>query len=328
MLNQKIILIITIIIFLEILIYLIFHWLKKDFKWLINKNDLNPKFEKKRYNNFLKNSYDNFLGWDRKSLTKGFEISDTKTFFKINKIGSRKSTKYSKSTIAVFGDSFAFCRYVNDNETWQYHLSNKIKNNILNFGVGNYGLDQAFLKYLKKKKKISSHEIIFCVVPETIARVFSYWKHYREFNNIFAIKPLFNFKKKKLKIIKIPKLKTEKVSENYIRFSQKFLNKTKKEDIFYSSTFNKKLFKFPYTISFIKNLNQNLNIFYFLITGKLVNFFNKNSILHYRNLAYSKILEENIKESHGYYEEIYFKKNFQKLLNFIDLYFKKKKIKI
>jgi hypothetical protein len=153
MLNQKIILIITIIIFLEILIYLIFHWLKKDFKWLINKNDLNPKFEKKRYNNFLKNSYDNFLGWDRKSLTKGFEISDTKTFFKINKIGSRKSTKYSKSTIAVFGDSFAFCRYVNDNETWQYHLSNKIKNNILNFGVGNYGLDQAFLKYLKKKKE-------------------------------------------------------------------------------------------------------------------------------------------------------------------------------
>lgn len=327
MLDQKLILISSVFIFLEIFIYLLFNWLKKDFKWLVNKKDLNPQFEKKKYNNFMKNSYDDFLGWDRKSLTKGFEISDTKTFFEIDKVGSRKTTKHSKSTIAVYGDSFAFCRYVNDNETWQYHLSNKIKNKILNFGVGNFGLDQAFLKYIKKEKKISSQEIIFCVVPETIARVFSYWKHYREFNNIFAIKPILNFKKKKLNIVRIPKLRTDTVSKNYIKFNQKFINKTKKEDIFYKYTFKKKLFKFPYTISFVKKLNQNLNIFYLLIVGKLMSIVNKSSFHRFHDQAFSKILEENIKESHGFYEEIYFKKNFRKLLNFIDLYFKKKKIK-
>ena len=32
-------------------------------------------------------------------------------------------------------------------------ISQKYKFNVLNFGVGNYGLDQAFLKYLKIKKE-------------------------------------------------------------------------------------------------------------------------------------------------------------------------------
>ena len=137
-----------------------------------------------------------------------------------------------KDGISVFGDSFAFCRYVNDNETWQYNLSKKHKTNILNFGVGNYGLDQAFLKYLKVSKKIKTSKVVFCVVPETIARVFSYWKHFREFNNIFAIKPLINLKKDKPSIISIPKLKTQKVSENLLRFDAKFLQRKLKRIFF------------------------------------------------------------------------------------------------
>ena len=115
------------------------------------KSRFKSNFRKKKYNNFLKNSYDKDLGWDRKSNTKGSELSNKKTFFKINNNGSRGINKFRKNKISVFGDLCAFCRYVNDNETWQFHLSNKYKFNVLNFGVGNYGLDQAFLKYLKRK---------------------------------------------------------------------------------------------------------------------------------------------------------------------------------
>ena len=150
---------ILILILLEAFIILLFFWLKKDFQWLISKDDENPKFSKSRFEKFLKNSFDKYLGWDRKATTGGFEISNRKTTFKINQIGSR-GKKYIKKTELVFSvRSFAFCRYVNDDETWQSNLSKKYKNNILNFGVGNYGLDQAFLKFIKIRRKINTPKL-------------------------------------------------------------------------------------------------------------------------------------------------------------------------
>ena len=47
----------------------------------------------------------------------------------------------------------------------------------------------------------------------------------------------------------------------------------------------------------------------------------------YYNRAYAAVLKNNIKESHLFYENSYFKKEFLKLINYMDLYFKKKKIK-
>ena len=38
--------IVSISILLECLITLLFFWLKKDFQWLVNKDDENPRFDK------------------------------------------------------------------------------------------------------------------------------------------------------------------------------------------------------------------------------------------------------------------------------------------
>ena len=46
--------IVSIYIISDILIYLIFSILKKDFKWLIDEGDENPKFEKRKFEYFLK----------------------------------------------------------------------------------------------------------------------------------------------------------------------------------------------------------------------------------------------------------------------------------
>ena len=319
--------IVSISILLECLITLLFFWLKKDFQWLVNKDDENPRFDKLRFNRFLKNSFDEYLGWDRKRSTSGFELSNRKTYFKINSSGSRGKRMYKKDGISVFGDSFAFCRYVNDNETWQYNLSKKHKTNILNFGVGNYGLDQAFLKYIKNRKKIKTSKVVFCVVPETIARVFSYWKHFREFNNIFAIKPLINLKKDKPSVISIPKLETQAVSENLLRFDAKFLKKVKKEDFFYTSKFKKNMFKFPFTFSYLKNFKLNSYLFYYLIIHRVLKTVNSKYDKKYYFLACSKVFQENILDSHNLYQKVFYKRGFKRLLKFIDDFFKNKKIK-
>ena len=95
----------------EIILYFLIISLKIEFKWLLNKNDEFPKFDNKKLKKFFKNSFDPILGWDRKKNTEGSENSNRKTDFKISKYGFRGKKKYKKSSISVFGDSFAFCRY-------------------------------------------------------------------------------------------------------------------------------------------------------------------------------------------------------------------------
>ena len=84
-------------------------------------------------------------------------------------------------------------------KTWQYNLSKKIKKNVRNFGVGNHGLDQAYLKFKRNyEKKIDQpKKVIFLFGPETIRRNVSLWKHYFEFGNYLNFKPAFLFDNKK-----------------------------------------------------------------------------------------------------------------------------------
>ena len=47
------VIIITVYIAIDVLIYLLFIFLKQDFKWLINEDDENPKFKRKKFEHFL-----------------------------------------------------------------------------------------------------------------------------------------------------------------------------------------------------------------------------------------------------------------------------------
>ncbi len=52
--------------------------------------------------------------------------------------------------IACFGDSFVHCDEEKNEDTWEYYLEKSVGNlEVLNFGVGGYGLVQSYLRYLK-----------------------------------------------------------------------------------------------------------------------------------------------------------------------------------
>ena len=141
------------IIIIELSIYYTVINFKKKFQWLINKEDEFPIKDSSKLKKFFENNYSEKLGWDRKKNTFGYEITNKKkTRFKISSNGYRHETnKFKHSKISTFGDSYAFCRFVNDNQTWQKSLGIKCGTNVRNFGVGNYGLDQAYLKYQNTK---------------------------------------------------------------------------------------------------------------------------------------------------------------------------------
>ena len=127
-------------------------------------------------------------------------------------------------------------------------------------------------------------------------------------------------------MIKIPNLKISNLSKNTLKFDNDFINKTKKIDIFYNKKLKKNLFIFSYLFCFMKNFKHNSKIFYFLLMDKLSKKVDKKYKNKYYNDACSQILEQNIRESHLYYEDLYFKKNLKNLLKYMDYYFKKNKI--
>ena len=154
--------------------------------------------------------------------------------YNFDKNGSRLTgNNFKKNNIAFFGDSYAFCSCSQDNQTIQHFLELKTKSKILNYGVGNYGLDQVFLKIKKKNIKNVKH-IIIVFVPETISRIHSYWKHFLEFGNILAFKPKYEIENDKLKLYNkhIKKLSKKNINRN--------IEILKKKDIFFEKKFKKK----------------------------------------------------------------------------------------
>ena len=88
--------------------------------------------------------------------------------FTIDPSGSRVIDNDRPATIAAFGDS-AFCRQVGDGETWESALGREMRTGVLNYGVGNYGLDQALLRYEKTQLPDTVDTVVMAVVPKRFA---------------------------------------------------------------------------------------------------------------------------------------------------------------
>ena len=280
------------------------------------KKDEYPILSEEGLNKFFNKSFDPDLGWIRRPNSQGIEkgkFGDVK--YNIDWLGSREnkfSEKYD-STIACYGDSYAFCRQVHDFETWEHYLSDILKSSVLNFGVGNYGLDQAFLRYQKSHLPESINTVIIAVVPETICRIQSTWKHYLEFGNTFAFKPRFFLdNSNNLNLITNPMQKREDF-DNY----KSKLNEIIKHDRFYYEKFRKNQFRFPFSISFLRNIKRNI-----FLTSKLLqkNFFRLLNISkpHIEDAPFEFIMNENIKMSHKMYQD---KKSVELLKSIINTFF-------
>jgi len=285
----------------ELLIYIYIKILSKKSKWIILNQDLISKFNKEKFNEFKKKNYNYDLGWDKKPNYKNFDLNGyNKIFYSIDKKGFRSSKfKNLENLVATFGDSYAFCRQVKNTDSWQEISSKKIKKFISNYGVGNFGLDQAFLKFKKTKIHKSTKIVIFGFVPETICRIQSCWKYYLEFGNLHGFKPFLKLKKKKLFFHK--NLIKKKINFNHLKV---IIKKTEKIDRFYKYKYLKYMFKYSYIYSFFKNFSYNISFFY--IYAKY--FLKKNSEKNnFQNEIFSLVMKKNIQMSHELYKENYSK---------------------
>lgn len=248
------------LIFIEIIFFVFSLYVRKNNQWFIINKDKKPKFTKEVLEKVLSKSYDQILGWDRKPNTSGSEKGKYGVvYWNINSSGARDNLEYShqKSFISLFGDSFTFAREVNDNETWGYKLSLLTESNVQNFGVGNYGFDQALIKLNTKLKSENFRPeiVIIGVVPDTISRILSVWKHYYEYGNIFGFKPRYTLIDGKIKLI-------DNIIDSKDKFAtyEKYIKQIQQYDYFYKNKFLKEIVSFPYSIHFMKNLKRNFSL--------------------------------------------------------------------
>ena len=255
-------LVVTTIVIIEILLRQTVLYVNKKFQWLIVEKDEVPELSED-LEKFLINGYDSELGWTRKPNTSHTEKGKTgETKWNTNEKGARMNPGYENKTsrISCYGDSFTFSRQVNDDETWEYFLSKILDTNVLNFGVGNYGIDQAILRMKREYVKNRTPIVILCVVPDTISRINSVWKHYYEYGNTFGFKPKFVMEKNELKLVK----NFIDSKEKFSRYPE-FLSEIKKYDYFYKNKFQKEKIHFPYIITVSKNFLRNMTIMFWVI---------------------------------------------------------------
>jgi len=282
--------VVAVIIILELLIMLIVKNLRRQFQWLITSEDEQPKLDPEGLKKFIKHGYDPELGWVRKPNTQHPESGKRgETSYHIDKIGSRCNPGHErlKPQISCFGDSFSFCRQVNDNETWQWYLSEISGVGVLNFAVGNYGIDQGYLRMVREIDKIKTDIVILGVVPSTIVRILCVWKHYNEFGNTFGFKPRFDIKNGKLILIK-------NIIDEESKFNEydNYLADIQDKDYFYLTKFRDEMIRFPYLFNTLKKPSRNLLLIGMLLFSKL---FDKDGGMNerIRNYCLMKIMNIN-----------------------------------
>jgi len=261
------------LVILELLAMFTVKGLRRRFQWLITPDDELPKLDKEGLSKFFKHGYDPELGWARKPNTSHDEKgkSGTVTFY-IDEKGARKHPGFEglKPVIACYGDSFTFSRQVEDNQTWPYYLSDIAKKGVLNFGVGNYGVDQACLRMEKKIKQHKADITVMGVVPSTIVRILCVWKHYSEFGNTFGFKPRFDIKDGEFTYIKNI-IDSESKFDNY----KEYIDDIRKNDYFYTTKFKDEMIRFPFLISILRKPSRNIRIISSLMLPLLLEKFGK-----------------------------------------------------
>ncbi|QLG47997.1 hypothetical protein [Natrinema halophilum] len=153
----------------------------------------------------------------------------------------------SAVTVSTYGDSYCFCREVDNDETFQHYLAQELDTHVGNYGGGNYGLDQALMR-LKRTYPDDPTDYVFMVVTaSSIARILSVWKHYQEFGNILAVKPRYVLEDDRLERIESPIDEKEELLD--LESKSDFLHEF---DFHYDHWFEPHLASIPYTADFLE----------------------------------------------------------------------------
>ena len=116
-------------------------------------------------------------------------MDNSSTLSTVRKDGSRTSQMYTDKPcrINTYGNSFTQCHQVSDAETWQEYLAGHLGEPIRNFGMGGFGIYQAYRRLIRREKidKDSKYVILYMWGDDYVRSVFRcrYATYYTEWND-------------------------------------------------------------------------------------------------------------------------------------------------
>ena len=167
-----------------------------------------------KHSDIIRNLIDQKTNYLSFSPTLGWTIKKhgSSELYQANSYGIRSDKEYAITPpdgirrVSTFGDSFTHCDDVRNNETWQAIMERDDSNiEVLNFGVGGYGLDQAYLRYLEDGRQHKPHIVLIGFMSENIYRnVNTYRPFYFPKTGVPLTKPRFVIKDGELSLIQNP----------------------------------------------------------------------------------------------------------------------------
>jgi hypothetical protein len=97
--------------------------------------------------------------------------------------------------MATYGDSFAAGEEVNNEETWQFFLSQQIDKRVANFGTSGYGTDQALMKFERHlHQSINAFVIVLTIYEENINRIMNHFRPFYRYEDwiVLGFKPTYS----------------------------------------------------------------------------------------------------------------------------------------
>jgi hypothetical protein len=202
-------------------------------------------------------SFSASLGWD--TMPNSFQ--DTPYTATHNSDGIRGAIEYkipksnSKIRIAAVGDSFTHGHDVSDTDTWEYKLEGISSNiEVLNFGVGFYGLGQSYLKYKEKVKKYKPDVVLIGYYDDNLLRDVNRFRYfYAPQDPFIPTAPRFKVNEGRLVLIPNP-IQDRKDYLRIIMEEKDFLDSIGQDDFFYSRYNYSDISDYSLTIRLLKRV--------------------------------------------------------------------------
>ncbi len=162
---------------------------KKSYKAYL-RNSAVPKEELDIFLN--KNSWAQFdpeVGYTLGNYMPHDGIDNSFTLSTAMKEGKRTNTIYADKPcrINTYGNSFTHCHQVSDAETWQEYLAGHLGEPVQNFGMGGFGIYQAYRRLIRREKvdKDSKYVILYMWGDDYMRSVFRcrYATYYTRWND-------------------------------------------------------------------------------------------------------------------------------------------------
>jgi hypothetical protein len=116
-------------------------------------------------------------------------VDNSSTISTVQKDGRRTNQIYSDKPcrINTYGNSFTQCHQVSDAETWQEYLAGHLGEPVQNFGMGGFGVYQAYRRLIRREKedKNSKYVILYMWGDDYVRSVFRcrYVTYYQRWND-------------------------------------------------------------------------------------------------------------------------------------------------